>query len=121
MTNHKHNPSERPIKPWPDFPLFPHSTGRWAKKIWGKLHYFGPWDDPDGAYRRYLARKEQLAVNETPQPKRAAKKQPEPRLDRPVKPWPGFPLYFHPSGQWAKKIRGDTRNFGTDADEAFKL
>jgi hypothetical protein len=32
MTNHKHTPSERPIKPWPDFPLFPHSTGRWAKK-----------------------------------------------------------------------------------------
>lgn len=26
-----------------------HPTGRWCKKIAGKLHYFGPWDDPAGA------------------------------------------------------------------------
>ena len=37
MANSKHTPSERPIKPWADFPLFPHSTGRWAKKIGGKI------------------------------------------------------------------------------------
>lgn len=49
VAKHKHTPSERPIKPWPDFPLFPHSTGCWAKKIGGKLHYFGSWDDPNDA------------------------------------------------------------------------
>ncbi|MEO1616824.1 MAG: site-specific integrase [Planctomycetota bacterium] len=45
----------RPEKPYPDYPLTPHASGKWCKKVRGKLHYFGTWDDPNGALSEWLA------------------------------------------------------------------
>lgn len=50
-------------KPYPEFPLHPHGSGRWAKKIHGKRVYFGSVEkDPNGekALALWLSQKEDL-------------------------------------------------------------
>lgn len=53
----------RPQKPRQDFPLFAHRNKRWAKKVKGKLCYFGKWaDDRQGerALKLWIEQKDEL-------------------------------------------------------------
>ena len=43
---------KKPKKP-KGSPLTVHPNGQWSKKINGKPEYFGPWDDYEGALKRY--------------------------------------------------------------------
>lgn len=59
----------KPAKPYPEFPLFPHATKRWAKKIKGRFHYFGPWDDWQAALEDYQYKVHWLQQGKTPPPR----------------------------------------------------
>ncbi len=73
MTKHSRKTgakADHPKKPHPDFPLFPHASGRWAKKIRGQFRYFGKVaDDPKGekALAKWLAEKDERLAGRMPQ------------------------------------------------------
>jgi integrase len=59
----------KPEKPYPEFPLFAHANGRWAKKIRQRLHYFGKWDNWQAAYEKYEYEIPFLLQGKTPPPR----------------------------------------------------
>lgn len=58
--------TQKPRKPYPEFPLFPHAVGQWAKKIKGKLWYFGPWADPEAALKKYKKEVDEIFAGRDP-------------------------------------------------------
>lgn len=73
--------ADRPNKPYPDFPLTPHASGTWQKKVRGRIHYFGRWgrvvngtmtrlpgDGWEQALAEYKAVADDLHAGRTPRP-----------------------------------------------------
>ncbi|WP_168566924.1 tyrosine-type recombinase/integrase [Crateriforma spongiae] len=60
--------ASKPSKPRKDFPLFAHASGQWAKKVRGRLHYFGKWDNPVAAEAKW--ERDKLALLEGRDPNR---------------------------------------------------
>lgn len=60
---------DKPAKPSLDFPLFAHQNGQWAKKVRGRLHYFGVWDDPAAALDRWREVRKDLLAGRKPRPR----------------------------------------------------
>jgi integrase len=56
----------KPPKPFDGFPLTAHPNGQWCKKIRGKLHYFGPWADWQGALDLFQEHRNDLYAGRTP-------------------------------------------------------
>jgi len=56
----------KPKKPYPEFPLFAHASKQWAKKIKGRMWYFGVWDDPAAAMERYTAQVHEIQAGRDP-------------------------------------------------------
>ena len=59
---------QKPVKPYPAYPLFAHGNGMWAKKIRGQVRYFGKWSDPQAALDKFLAQKDALYAGREPLP-----------------------------------------------------
>ena len=54
MAMSKRKQRAKPSKPYSSFPLTAHNNGQWCKKIRGKVHFFGVWQDPQTALDSYL-------------------------------------------------------------------
>lgn len=93
----------KPQKPKPDFPLFPHANGQWAKKIRGKLHYFGKWEDPDGALAQFEQDKADLYAGRVPR----SREEHGPTIDRVVNKFLMFKEQLLGSGELSPRSYAD--------------
>lgn len=69
MTRKRKSPNYQAAKPHKDFPLTAHPSGKWCKKVKGKIRYFGPVGDPDAALALWLEQKDDLLAGREPRPK----------------------------------------------------
>lgn len=58
--------TKAPDKPYDEFPLTAHPNGQWCKKIRGKLHYFGPWEEWQEALASFQEDRDDLYAGRTP-------------------------------------------------------
>ena len=58
--------AKKPAKPHKAYPLYAHGSGQWAKKVRGRLHYFGVWSDPTAALKRWNDTKDDLLEGRPP-------------------------------------------------------
>jgi len=58
---------EKPAKPYPDFPLYAHRNGQWAKRINKEIRYFGKWEDWKAAIDKYERQREALYAGREPE------------------------------------------------------
>jgi integrase len=62
---------KKPAKPYPDFPLYPHRNGQWAKTICTKECYFGSWKTGtwQEAYEKFKQDAPSLFAGNVPEPR----------------------------------------------------
>ncbi len=57
----------KPEPPYPDFPLYAHGSGQYARRINGKIVFFGPWSKGwAAALERYTAQRDHLYAGTAP-------------------------------------------------------